>query len=202
MSATFLSLDGDGIVGTFKVWQSKIIHAYIRSSSYVEGLRVSKIKIATHKPSTAEGFYVLSSLKYLRHGRHLFRGRRVCRGEARLRAVDTATMEIEMSIQFLGRASGGGVEELQEPFKVWLTGALEESAPGGNFIVVLKVFVQYNQPMPRIRVIEPDLSPRDIVIEVFPVEVATGLSYSLYLPDEIDRAELATKLRNNVASFR
>lgn len=106
-----------------------------------------------------------------------------------------------MSVEFCGRASDGEVEHLQEPFKAWLRSVLEESEPEAIFIVVLRGFVRYAEPMPPMRVFESTLVPLDILIEVFPAGGANGLSYALYLPPGVNRAGLVLKLESRAASF-
>ena len=106
-----------------------------------------------------------------------------------------------MAVQFYGKASNEELEHLQDPFKEWLERILCEWMPEGDFVVVLRGYLHYDNPMPRMRVIASALVPTDILIEVFPISSGRGLCFALYLPEEVKRAELMLRLRISIKSF-
>ena len=106
-----------------------------------------------------------------------------------------------MATQILGRASAQGLEDIQPTFCAWIKRVLAEEAPDGQYLIVLRGFLNYAEPMLRIRIHESRMISTDVIIEVFPPASAEGLCYLLYTPEGIDRGELVKVLNHNVSSF-
>ncbi len=106
-----------------------------------------------------------------------------------------------MTVEFCGRVSAAGIEDLQAPFRAWVRKVLAHYEQDIYFVVVLKGIAEYASPMPRVRAVASVFAPRDILLEVFPKGETRGLSYALYLPDGVERAGLVELLQSRVSSF-